>query len=281
LIERAGGEIVVRAEVERILVEGGRAAGVRMVDGREIRAPVVISAVGVRSTYGRLLPTESAPPELRASLARVDPSISYVTLYLGFARTGEELGLTGTNLWLYPSSDHDESFARFTADPEAPFPLVFISFPSAKDPTFCERHPGRATVDVIVPVLYRWFAAWEGTRWKRRGPDYEALKARYTRRILDVLFARLPQLRDQVDHAELSTPLSSAHFSGYSRGELYGLDHTPARYRMPIRVSTSIRGLYLTGQDTVSCGVTGALMGGVLTATAILGPGPFLSVLRR
>lgn len=281
VIERAGGAILVRAEVERILVEGGRAAGVRMADGREIRAPIVVSGAGVRNTWGRLLPAESAPPEIRAGLREVAPSISYVSLYLGFAHTDEELGLNGTNLWLYPDADHDAAFDRYVADPEAPFPLVYVSFPSAKDPSFRERHPGHATVDVIVPARYDWFAAWEGTRWKKRGADYEALKARFSERILEVLFARLPQLRGKVDHAEVSTPLSTAHFAAYDRGELYGLDHTPARFRLPLRVGTPIRGVYLTGQDILSCGVSAALMGGVLTATGILGPGAMLAVMRR
>lgn len=280
VIERAGGAILVRADVDRILVEGGRAAGVRMADGREIRAPVVVSAVGASNTYGRLLPAETAPPALRASLQRVGPSVSYVSLYLGFAHTDEALGLTGTNLWLYPDADHDANAARYYADPEAPFPLVFVSFPSAKDPTFRERHPGHATVDVIVPVLHRWFSDWEGTRWKKRGADYEALKARYTERILETVLARLPQLRGKIDHAELSTPLSTAHFAGYPRGELYGLDHTPARFRMPLRVTTPVAGLYLTGQDLVTCGVSAALMGGVLTAGGILGPRAMLAVMR-
>lgn len=290
VIERAGGAVLVRADVASILVEGGRAAGVRMADGREIRAPLVVSAVGAVNTFDRLLPTGTAPPDLTASLRTVGSSISYVSLYLGFAATDEELGLTGTNLWLYPGADHDGAFDRYCADaapmgdtpvpPEAPFPLVFVSFPSAKDPTFRERHPGHSTVDVIVPALHEWFSSWEGTRWKKRGTDYEAFKARFGERILETVYAHLPQLRGRIDHSEVSTPLTTAHFANYARGELYGLDHTPARYRMPVRATTPVRGLFLTGQDLVSCGVSAALMGGVITASAILGPRALVSVMR-
>jgi len=69
---------------------------------------------------------------------------------------------------------------------------------------------------------------------------------------------------------ELSTPLTTEHFCNYSRGELYGVDHTPDRFRQRfLRSHTPIKGLYLTGQDVVTCGVAGALFGGVLTAAAI------------
>jgi len=54
-------------------------------------------------------------------------------------------------------------------------------------------------------------------------------------------------------------------------GELYGLDHTPGRFGQPIlRPQTPLPGLYLTGQDIATAGVVGALIGGVLSASAIL-----------
>lgn len=278
VIERSGGAIYVTAEVASILVEGGRAVGVKMADGREVRAPVVISDAGAMNTFERLLPREHVPRALTDALAAVGSSLGYVSLYVGMKHTSEELGLTGTNLWVYPDADHDANVARFLGDPSAPFPLVFISFPSSKDPTFEDRHPGRSTIDVIVPTPYAWFERWEGTRWKKRGEDYDALKARTTDRILEVLCERVPSVRGKIDVAELSTPLSTRHFSNYARGELYGLDHTPARYRLPLRAATPIKGLYLTGQDLVSCGVSAALFAGVVTTTAILGPGVPMAV---
>ena len=58
----------------------------------------------------------------------------------------------------------------------------------------------------------------------------------------------------------------------YERGESYGLSATPERFRLRcLTPRTPIRNLYLTGQDVVSLGVTGALLGGVVTASAILG----------
>jgi len=82
----------------------------------------------------------------------------------------------------------------------------------------------------------------------------------------------VPQVRGKVDHAELSTPLSTRHFANYSRGEIYGLAHTPARFRERfLRPQSPIKGLFLTGQDVAVCGVEGALAGGVLCASAILG----------
>ena len=75
-----------------------------------------------------------------------------------------------------------------------------------------------------------------------------------------------------MDYYEVSTPLSTDWFSGYHRGELYGLDHTSERLRQDwLGPRTRIPGLWLTGQDTLTCGVTGAMMAGMLTTMAMVG----------
>ena len=159
--------------------------------------------------------------------------------------------------------------------------MLYFSFPSAKDPDFQRRHPGRATIDVITMARWEWFSKWEGTAWQQRGPEYEALKQRFQERMLEAVYRRLPQLRGKVDHAELSTPLSAAHFGGHPRGETYGLDASPARLRLPLRAQTPVPGLYLTGADLASCGVGGAAFGGVMAASAVLGPKVMWDLLRR
>jgi all-trans-retinol 13,14-reductase len=281
VIEGAGGLLRHSAEVERVVIEGGRAVGVRMVDGKTFRAGLVISDAGAANTFGRLVPDAELPPSFTRALRRAKPSVGYVCLYLGFKHSDAELGLTGTNLWLYPDARHDANIARFLADPAAPLPLVYASFPSAKDPSFKERFPGRATIDLITLCPWDWVEAWKDTTWMKRGADYEALKQGFTDRLLEALFAQLPQLRGKVDRAELSTPLSTRHFASHPHGELYGLDHDPARYRVRLRAQTPVKGLFLTGADLVSAGVAGGLVGGVLTAGAILGLRVIRDVMKR
>lgn len=271
VIEAAGGAVLVSAEVREILVEGGRAAGVRMADGRDVRARVVISDAGVANTFGRLLPENiAARTGIGETLGRLAPSVSHLCLYVGLKHTAEELGLSGTNLWIYPDADHDANFARFLRDPGSPFPSVYISFPSAKDPSFQDRFPGRATIEVITLGPYEWFQPWAETRWKRRGAEYEHFKAQFAERLLDHLYVLVPRVRGKVDYSELSSPLTTRHFSGHPHGEMYGLSPTPERFRMRLRAQTAVRGLFLTGQDLAMAGVVGAMYGGVLAASAVL-----------
>jgi all-trans-retinol 13,14-reductase len=116
----------------------------------------------------------------------------------------------------------------------------------------------------------------------KRGPDYGALKENLAKRLLDNVYRMVPQIRGKVDYQEVSTPLSTRHFANYAQGEIYGLDHTPARFRLKwLKPRTPVDGLFLTGQDIVSVGFGGALMGGVLAASAVLGKNVLAALLKK
>jgi all-trans-retinol 13,14-reductase len=149
--------------------------------------------------------------------------------------------------------------------------MAYISFPSAKDPAWATGHPGKATVQIVTFASYEWFKAWEKLAWMKRGPDYSALKKKISDSLLEKLYQAQPQTRGRVVYSELSTPLSTQHFTKYSRGEIYGLAHVPDRFKLRwLRSHSPIRGLYLAGQDVITVGVGGALFSGVLAATAVL-----------
>jgi all-trans-retinol 13,14-reductase len=283
VIEASGGAIVLRAEAASVVVESGRAVGVRMAGGQEIRAPLVISDVGVSNTVSQLMP-EGTPGRdaLQSTLQKTTRSASHICLYAGFDQTDDELGLGRSNLWVYQSPDQDGDLARFLADPEAPVPMAFISFPSAKDPDFTRRHPGKATVEVVSIAPYERFRQWQDTKWMRRGESYEALKDKLSRQLLEVLEREVPQIAGKIAYSELSTPLSTRHFAAYDKGEIYGLDHTPARFReRALRPRTGLKGFFLTGADVCTAGVAGALFGAVLSASAILGRNLLGEISRR
>lgn len=276
-IEASGGCVVIGAEVASILLDGNKAVGVRMSDGRQFRARTVLSDAGAANTFERMLPPNlPAIDPLRKKLRRLAPSTAHLCLYVGLSQSDAALGLSGTNLWLYPTCDHDanvQRFAReFAQNPDAEFPGVYISFPSAKDPTFALQHPGKSTVEVLALVPYAAFSAWQNSSWRRRGDEYDARKQHLATRLLAELQRQLPSVAGNIACAEMSTPITTRHFMNYAHGEIYGVAATPARFALrELGARTPIRGLYLTGQDAASLGIVGAMFGGVICASAILG----------
>ncbi len=283
MIRNAGGEVFTYARVKQILVDDGKITGVEMQDGQRIDCPCVISSAGADNTFKHLLPADVVERTgYQHLLSTVRPSLAHLCVYIGLKASAESLGLPQTNFWIYPHNDFDAAVERFVEDKDAPFPVVYISFPSAKDPDYLNRHPGTATIEIVAPAPYKWFEEWRGSTWGKRGEDYDALKADFGKRLMQHLYDKLPQLNGRVDYYEVSTPLSTDWFAGYQRGELYGLDHTSERLQQKwLGPRTKIPGLWLTGQDVLTAGVTGAMMSGMLTTMAMVGLRKMTPLMKR
>ena len=271
-ILKNGGNILIGAGVKEILIEDGVAKGVVMSDGKIIKSDIVVSGAGVHITYKNLIPEASKKliPHLNDAL-ELPASYGHLSLYIGLKHTAEELNLPKANYWIYPNgTDHDKAIEEYLTDYTKEFPVVYISFPASKNPKFLEKYPGSSTIEIITVVKYDWFKKWEDTRWKKRGDEYDAFKELFAQRLLEHLYTYEPQLRGKIDLYELSTPITTKHFCNYLNGEIYGLDHHPERFAKDyLKPQTPIKNFYLTGQDIVTVGIGGALMSGVLTASAI------------
>ncbi len=272
VIEAGGGAVLSSAAVVGILVENDKAVGVEMADGKKIYADTVISNAGVLNTFSSLLPESVAKKHnFEEKLEHLKPSAAHIGLYIGIMDTPENLDLPRCNYWVFPDEyDHKavrESYAHIDDD----IPVAYVSFPGAKDIDSQKRYPGRTTVEAIIIVPYEWFTKWEDKEWKQRGDEYDAMKERVAQQILELVYRVAPQLKDKIDYYEVSTPLSTTHFTGHKHGEMYGLTHTPERFRQRIlKPHTPVKNLYLTGQDVMIASISGGLMGGVLCASAIL-----------
>ena len=273
LIWKNGGKVLSNAEVTGVIIENNTAKGVRMKDGRELLADIVISGVGLTTTFNHLIKKNDLDKFPVKEYKTIPPSTSHYCLYIGLKGSSTELNLPKANFWLYPDNyDHDQNYANFMADKDrSPFPVAYISFPSAKDPDWENRYPGKSTIEIITLCPYDLVSKWDGSRWKKRGQEYDEMKERMAQRMMAKLFEVMPHLRDKIDYYELSTPLSTKHFANYEQGEIYGIDHTPKRFKLKsLRPKTAVKNFFLTGQDILSVGIAGATMSGVLTASAIL-----------
>lgn len=273
VIRESGGEVFTYAGVEEILIQGNKAKGVRLTNGDRIYGDKIVSNVGIFPTIKHLLPESSVK---KYNLSKVESTLTtsscHLGIYAGFKGNTKDLKLNTTNLWIYPGYDHDQNMKVYKEKPEGNLPLIYISFPSAKDPTWEERYPDKSTVEIVTIGQWDKFAAWENKQWNKRGDDYEALKEEIAQEMLEVLFKQHPQLRNALDYYELSTPISTKWFQWNMAGEIYGIDHTVQRFQQDwLHPETPIKNLYLTGSDIVTAGVGGALMGGVMCTSNMLG----------
>jgi all-trans-retinol 13,14-reductase len=264
-----GGELLVKANVEDIVVEKDQVKGV-VADGIFIPCKNVISNAGARNTFENLL-GKSLGDKWSKKLKNVKPSTSHLCLYIGLDRSDEELHLPKHNVWVYDNYDFDATIELNINNPDSPLKFAYISFPSAKDPSWKLNKPGTATMQAIGVANYEWFKKYEDQPWMNRGDEYEKMKEQFKEKMLTKLYELFPAIKGHVICTEVSTPLSTKHFTNYSKGEIYGLEHSPERFQLnSLNPKTSIKGLYLAGQDVVTVGIAGAIASGLLCAIAIL-----------
>ncbi len=281
VIRAAGGELLPNHEVIRILLEDGRAVGVEVniKKGKEgvrseIRASVVVSDAGAWNTFTRMLPASALP--FHDQLKSPPEGFEVVELFLGLRRDPRELGFKGENYWIFESFDHEEMYAKRRELLEGRAPMAYLSFPSLKDPR-ARRH----TAEVIAPLSYGSLEAHRDEPWRRRSGDYESAKNRITQALLDIVERRHPGFGDLVEYSELGTPLTFEHFTAAPSGSIYGYPGTPEKYSKAwLGPRSPIKNLYLTGSDVALLGIMGALMGGVLTASCLLGRFGYPEVMR-
>ncbi|XP_063276689.1 all-trans-retinol 13,14-reductase [Prinia subflava] len=283
VIRKAGGNVFGKAPVQRILLDAqGRACGVSVKKGQDsvdIFAPVIISDAGIFNTYERLLPAEArALPEIQSQLHMVDHGEGSFTVFVGLSGSREELGLEPINYFMFPGNDLDGMVKRYLASPREEaadnIPVLFVTSPSAKDPTWEMRHPGKSTLAIVTIARYEWFKEWKDKQVHKRGDDYEDLKKTFVDAIMQTVLKLYPRIEGRIEYLSGGTPLTNQHYIASPQGEIYGADHNIARLQAEtiaaVRAETAVPNLYLTGQDLCLGGFMGALQGAVICASTIL-----------
>lgn len=260
----AGGWTAIRTEVADVLVRSGRAAGVRLNDGREIEASRVISAAGAPVT-ANMLPEGTLPTS-----PRITPGPAHVSLYLGFEGDIVNNGGSRYSQWFYETWDMERDLWQIrSGEPPPRADVLYCSFPSLKDPSHDPGPEVRHTGEIITFVPWKSYEGWLGSRWKKRAPEYDEFKASVSEALLNQYFEHYPDLKSMVKFSELSTPLSTHHFARSHRGSIYGLASEPDRFlNEELIPKTGIKGFYMAGVDVMAPGIAGAIGGGALAVAA-------------
>ncbi len=226
--------------VRRIVVTGGRAAGVELADGEVVPADVVVANADAAALYADLVPPElTAAP--RRALRRATPSLSGFVLLLGLRGRTPDLA---HHTVLFPA-DYDAEFdavfgtGRHAGRPEpVADPTVYVSAPD--DPAL---RPDDDSESWFVLVNAPRHEPGRGVDWNSPG-----LADRYADHLLQVMADRGLDVRDRVRLRVVRTPADLERDTGSVGGSIYGTSSNGARaaFLRPANASP-VPGLFLVG----------------------------------
>lgn len=268
VIEAAGGSARAGTPVSEILIEDGKAVGVRTGSGEEFRAPAIVSAIGARETVKRLLPEDVRQQDWAREISTFEPSVCHFEVFLGFEGDIAEHGATRANHWFHESWETKDGV--WSAAKDAPIPMAFASFPSLKDPAHDPGPSNRHTGQIMVLADWSSVAEFADGGARERPSEWAAFKEGIEARLMAYYAEKFPLLAPLVVYHELGTPLATASFTGHDKGGFYGAEATPRRMLSDaLDAATPVPGLFLSGQDVVTPGIAGAFAGGLFGAAAI------------
>lgn len=255
----AGAEIRVGAEVERILVADGAAAGVRLRDGTEILSDAVVSNADPKRTLLDLIdPGELEPGFLtRLRNYRMPGTVAKVNLALRAlpAFKGLESADLHGRVQIGPSLDYlERAFDSSKYGEVSPAPYLELTIPSLADPSLAPR-------DAHVMSVYVQFAPYR----LASGAGWSSVRNDLGRLVVRTIEQYAPELSLLIEHRQVFTPedleqefaLTGGHiFHGEpALNQLFTMRPVlgSAQYRTPVRA------LYLCGAGThPGGGLTGA-----------------------
>lgn len=253
LIEGMGGKVELGREVSEIVVEGGRAKGLRFADGERMEADVVVSNADSAWTYRHLVRPEHRRHWPNWRLERSRYSMSLFVWYFGTRRTYDDVA--HHTLLLGPRYEAllDEIFnQKILAEDFS----LYLHRPTATDPSMAP--PGCDAFYVLSPVPHLD----SGTDWSRQAEPY---RKKIARMLSDTI---LPDLEANVVTSRVLTPQGFLDDYLSLKGAAFGLEpvlHQSAYFR-PHNRSEDVEGLYLVGAGTHP----GAGMPGVLSSARVL-----------
>ena len=257
--EARGAVIRTGVEVDKIIVEGGRATGVALKNGDVVRARLVLSNADPKRTFGTLLGEGDTPDAYARQVDRMGTRAGYLKFHCALSELPDfsrylsqrrELGDRAlAQVRINPSIEYFErSWSQANAGVPANEPVMHIQIPSVYDDSLVtgERHV-MSVWGLYAPI-------------SPAGATWNDLRQGVGERLIDTITGYAPNFRDSVIEWDLFTPADLEERMYLTDGNIRHLDMVAGQMfsdRLPYE--TPIDGLYLCGAGTHPGGeVTGA-----------------------
>ena len=252
--ERFGGQMLYRQLVDEILIQDGKACGVRLQNGVEIRAERVVANATVWNIYGKLVRPEHISPERLSWSKSLVPTFPSMTLYMVVNRKGIPENM-------YPW----EIFIENRAVIDSTDLTLYIN--SLVDATLCPAD--ELVVMAIAPNMCQWPHPDDPGY---HSEEYETQKQREADRMIDQIEQHIPGFRQYIRTLIIGTPTTIERYLLKNGGAVGGPKNQIGQEMLKrLHARSEWEHLYFCGDSTVmATGAPATTVSGVGAANVIL-----------
>lgn len=247
-IEKFGGEVRLGTAVDQVIIDNGRAVGVRLKGGQEVRASAVVSNATVWDTFSRLV-TDS---RFQVPEGRFVKAPSWFQVYLGVDGRVIPQGFNVHHILVEEWDRYDELGGT-----------IYFSAPTILDPTLAPS--GKHTLHLFVTD-----ETWQWERFEPKSQEYRKAKEDYARSLIARTERLLPGLSGAVELMVTATPQTHERYLGRLDGSYGPMLHPGQNVLFKPQNRTPVKNLFMTGDSTFpGQGVIAVTYSGVSCASYI------------
>ncbi len=259
-LKELGGKIITGAEVSRVQIRSRVVTGLQLTSGDSLTASTVIGAVHPKIVLKMLPPQGAVRPSYRQRITGLEDTHGIFSVH-----------------------------ARLDADmhQEIPYNIFKIETDqngNVQDLRYYQirksEREGINLLSILTSGKNELWAPWENTRSGRRGNDYLEAKERHALQLIreaEELFGSFKGLKI----LDAYTPLTMRDWVNSPGGSAYGVLRSSRQMLATALLNrTSVKGLYLAGQNVMAPGIIGTIMGSFSTIKLILGADEFRKAIR-
>jgi phytoene desaturase len=227
---KLGGQVAYNSTVQGIIVENDRAVGVRLADGRERRADMVVSAGDGYSTIYDLLGGRYLDQKLAQRYQSWKLISPIVTISYGVAQEFQKEPPLNFLLLKTPMTIGGVTLTGF--------PIRIFNY----SPHFAP--PGKTVVQALLHTDWNWWNELQKDR-----PRYDAAKKHLAEEVLARLEPHYPALTAHVEVTDVATPYTTWRYTLNREGAFMGWIPTPEAMRTHIKKTLpGLQNFYMAGQ---------------------------------
>jgi prolycopene isomerase len=240
-IRELGGTVKTNTLVKKILLENGRATGVRTADGKTYTARYIVANTDPYQLADKLIGRENLPAKYLEKIDSLKPANSLFGVYIGLNIDLKALGYNDTEIFYNTYRDSMKNYdAMMKGDFEKGAVAITI-YTNLGDPVYAPKGKSVVKLDAYSDISV----------WPKDRTEYAKLKEQKVDELIALAARVIPELKDpkNIIVKEGYTPRTIERYTLNKGGVVYGFYLSPKQWQK-VPNSTPVENVFITSNWT-------------------------------